>query len=192
MSKNEVGKIYCLRSNESNKIYVGSTFQKYLCNRLAKHKFSYKAYLNNKYHYVTSFELLKNDNCYTELISEHQDVSKEMLRKFEGEEIRKQKDICVNKRIEDRTSKEYRFDNTDKIRNDKQQHRITNLDKIKQYEKQYRIINNDKLKVDKQNYYNNNVEKLTQKFVCDICGGQYTYQHKQTHIKTKKHIQKLD
>ena len=41
------GKIYTIRSYETELIYVGSTTEKRLSARFSKHKASYKIYLNN-------------------------------------------------------------------------------------------------------------------------------------------------
>tara|TARA_R110002153_G_C13022946_1_gene467738 strand:+ start:39 stop:443 length:405 start_codon:yes stop_codon:yes gene_type:complete len=36
-------------------------------------------------------------------------------------------------------------------------------------------------------YRDNNKDKLKEKFNCD-CGGKYTYNHKDSHFRTKKHL----
>ena len=65
------GKIYKIIYNDitNNKlfIYIGSTIQT-LYSRISKHKYDYKRYLNNKYCYVSSFEIIKNNNYQIELI----------------------------------------------------------------------------------------------------------------------------
>jgi hypothetical protein len=52
-------KIYKLISNHTDKIYIGSTTQKYLSARKAQHRNDYKRFKNNKCHYITSFELFE-------------------------------------------------------------------------------------------------------------------------------------
>ena len=159
-------KIYTIRSYQIDKYYIGSTTQP-LHKRLYDHKRGYTLYQNQKYHYVTSFELIKFEDCYIELLEEINFDNKEQLDKREGELIRANLNDVVNKRIEGRTVKEYRIDNADKLK----QYRVDNADKIKQY----RIDNADKIKALK------NV-----KFVCE-CGGKYTYGGKSIHFKSKKH-----
>ena len=66
----------------------------------------------------------------------------------------------------------------DIIGNKKERHRI--------YDKEYNQINKEKIKIKKQEKYNNNKEKLLEKFDCD-CGGKYIFNHKKRHIKSKKH-----
>lgn len=51
------GKIYSIRSHQTNKVYYGSTAQ-LLCKRIAAHRANYKLYIDGKYHYVTSFEFM--------------------------------------------------------------------------------------------------------------------------------------
>ena len=82
------GKVYAIRSHQTDKIYIGSTTQ-LLCKRLGDHKANYKQFLITEKMHMSSVELLKYDDAYIELISEHNNITKEMLRKFEGENIRK-------------------------------------------------------------------------------------------------------
>ena len=47
-----------------------------------------------------------------------------------------------------------------------------------------------------KDYHQKNIDRLEEKFICDICGGKYKYMNKTNHFKTKKHqnillIQKL-
>ena len=56
------GKIYKIECLTTGLIYVGSTTKQYLSQRLSHHLYSYKKYQNNNHHYVSSFEILENDN----------------------------------------------------------------------------------------------------------------------------------
>ena len=62
-NKYKRGKIYKLVSFQTDKVYVGSTCEPYLSNRMSKHRVNFKNYQNGGYHYVTSFELLKYDDA---------------------------------------------------------------------------------------------------------------------------------
>lgn len=121
------GKIYCIRSFQTDDIYIGSTTQT-LAQRLGKHRTNYKLYLKGKQHYYSSFELLKYDDYYIELITLYPCSCKAELEAEEGKYIRELN--CVNKRIEGRTDKQYRNDN---------------IDKKKEYNKQYYIDNKQKI-----------------------------------------------
>ncbi len=98
------GKIYSIRSYQTDEIYIGSTTQA-LSMRIGGHRANYKKYLNDKYEYITSFKIIKYDDCYIELIELCSCNSKEELFKKEGEFIRSMK--CVNRCIAGRTRKEY-------------------------------------------------------------------------------------
>ena len=165
-NKYKNSKIYTIRSYQMEKYYIGSTTQP-LHKRLYDHKSNYKSYQNQKKNYVTSFEVIKYDDCYIELLEEINCDNKEELIKREGEWIRANLNDVVNKKIEGKTLKEYRVDNADKIK----QYRIDNADKIKQYY----IDNIDKI---------NAVKKV--KFICE-CGGKFTNTNKAQHFKSKKH-----
>ena len=178
-NKYKTGKIYKIVCNVTGKIYVGSTI-KPLKIRLSGHKTNYNLYLNDKYHYVSSFDILKDGNYSIELICNAACISKKELHAIEGVYIRELE--CVNRFIPGRLKKEYN-----------KQYYKSNLDNSKQYYKD----NEDKIKNTKKEYYKNNVDifkqyykdnsaKLKQKFNCD-CGGKYSNCHKARHINSLKH-----
>ena len=107
------GKIYRIISPSTDVVYIGSTIQP-LCKRLQNHKADYKKYLNGKYNYGSSFEIVKYDDACIELICDYPCDSKKELERKEGE-IQRETD-CINKKIAGRTDKEYRDDNKDKIK----------------------------------------------------------------------------
>lgn len=130
------GKIYTIRSFQTEKYYIGSTNHKTLSHRLSKHKSNYKIWLNDKKKYTTSFEILKYDDCYIELLELCPCNIKAELHKREGELIREHKDSLVNNNIPSRTPKEYQIDNKQKIKDCKAIYRIENKQKIKDYKTQ--------------------------------------------------------
>ena len=80
-NKYQYGKIYKIVSNVSDKVYYGSTCEKQLSRRLAGHRSDYKKYLSNdeKYHFLTSFKILEEDNYDIVLVEEVNCNSKEQL-----------------------------------------------------------------------------------------------------------------
>ena len=62
------GKIYKLISNHTADVYFGSTIEEQLTNRLSKHRGHYKMWLTGKYYYLSSYELVKYDDCKIILI----------------------------------------------------------------------------------------------------------------------------
>jgi len=196
------GKIYCIRSFQTDKIYIGSTTQT-LAQRLGKHKVSYKLYLKGKAKYISANELLKYDDYYIELITLYSCSCKAELVAEEGKYIREWD--CVNKQIPGRTKKQWNFDNRDKINEHKKQRYIVNRDKKLEYQKQYyynnrdkqieyqkqySIDNKDKNKEKRKQYRINNREKINeqkkQKIIC-ICSCKSTRSNFRRHIKSKNH-----
>lgn len=166
------GKIYCIRSFKTDDIYIGSTTQT-LAQRLGKHKGSYKYYLKNNKYYISSFEILKYDDYYIELIKLYPCSCREELVAEEGKFIRDWD--CVNKRIDGRTRKQYSIDNRDKNRERCKKYRIDNIEKLKKYRIDIREKNIEKCKK-----YNK------QKLRC-ICGTHSLLVNFRRHIKSKKH-----
>ena len=121
--KRQTGYIYSIRSYHTELFYIGSTFGT-LRQRLFKHKQNFKRFNLQKYAYISSYEIIKYDDVFIELVKTYENVNKMELRKFEGEHIRQNK--CVNKMIAGRTRKEYRENNQDKIK----QYYENNKDKI--------------------------------------------------------------
>ena len=100
------GKIYKLWSPQGTEeeVYFGST-----CNELYKRKNQHK--YNNECRSKILFK--KYDDIRIEVIEEYPCNSKAELLKKEGEYIRNNK--CLNKHIPDRTHKEWREDNKEKL-----------------------------------------------------------------------------
>jgi len=173
------GKIYAIRSHQTDKIYIGSTTS-LLSKRLYGHKQNFKKWKNGKYSYVSSFELMKYDDVYIELLQGYSCDTKMELHKREGEFIRSEN--CVNKNVAGRTKKEHYQENKEKTK----EWRENNKDKIKEYYQD----NNDKLKEYSKEYYQGNKDKINKQYECE-CGGKYTHQNKSTHFKRKKHLSKI-
>jgi len=180
----ENGKIYKLVSNHTDKIYVGSTCKERLCQRLAKHKKSYKEWLkdNNK-HNISSYRLFELGDVKIVLLESVNCKTKDELLKKEREYIEKFKDIIVNKVIPSRTIKEYREDNKQKIKEYKQQYHTEHKEKLKQKTYKYREEHIEEYK----NYKNKYVNEL---YDCE-CGRQIKKGNKYNHNKTKIHLENI-
>jgi hypothetical protein len=93
-------KIYKITCNLTGLCYYGSTKKK-LITRLSEHKNDYKRFLNGRLRFLTSFDIIKNNDYKIELIEEcFIDNKKER----EGYYIRKFD--CVNKNKPDGTQRE--------------------------------------------------------------------------------------
>ena len=155
------GKIY--RIDGGGLTYVGSTTNKYLSTRLAKHKNHYKRYLDGKSeNYYTSFEIIKTGEYKIELIEMFPCNSKDELNAREGHYIRQMD--CVNALIAGRTKKEWYENNKEHVVAQKKQYRENNKQAIS--------------------------TRANQKHTCE-CGGRYTNRNKSTHLKSLKHLNYL-
>ena len=124
------GKIYMIKSPQTNMCYIGSTKQT-LEKRLKQHCNAYNVHNADK-PYCTAYEIIKFENPYITLLEEMQNVTKQELCRKEGEYISNTLN-CVNKIIAGRTKPEYYELNKDKIKLYKKAYRETHKDKIKEY-----------------------------------------------------------
>ena len=152
------GQIYSIRSYQSNDVYYGSTVQP-LTKRLSAHKNNFKRWKNEKYSYVTSFDIIKYNDCYIELVEKYPCKSKTELQQREGQIIRQNND-AINKKIEGRTQKEYNEDNKDRIKIQTKEYYNKNKVKIllrhKEHDKEYRNKNKDLISYKKKIMYKKN------------------------------------
>jgi hypothetical protein len=158
------GSIYSIRSHKTTDVYIGSTSQQ-LCKRMTDHRKSYKHYLKTNNNYYYAFDILKYDDAYIELIEEIEYENKQELTAKEGHYIRNM--MCINKRIEGQTRKEY-YD----------KYNLEHREEHYNYKKEH---NSNK------KYYEKNKDQINKQIICE-CGGKYTHCHKSIHLKTQKHI----
>lgn len=95
-----IGYIYKITSDKTNKIYIGSTTMN-LKYRLRQH---ISTYYNKKN--VSSIEIIKYGNAKIELLEQIEFINIKKLKEKEGEYIKINNDICVNKQIAGRTYQE--------------------------------------------------------------------------------------
>ena len=158
MNKYQQGKIYKIIDNTSKKVYIGSTCLK-LNKRLTIHKSDFNRFKENKFHFLTSFQIIENGDFIIELIKNFPCEHKLELEQQEGITINQYKKDgfeVVNKCIGGKSRKEY-------------------------YQE-----NNENIKKNVAIYRNKNKEKNNEKFIC-CCGGRYSFINKSSHEKTKKH-----
>ena len=154
------GKIYRLVCNITKKEYIGSTTDK-LNRRLSKHRADYKKYINEKSHYISSFQILENNNYSIVLIENYPCNSKEEL--LQRERFFIEKTECINYKIPIRTeeeNKEYQkeYEKSDKCKKRRKKYKQDNIEKYNLYAKQYRELNKESIK----QYYEDNKEKLAE------------------------------
>jgi hypothetical protein len=144
------GKIYKIVCNITGKCYIGSTCCPKLSQRLSQHRQDFKAFLNGKRSYVTSYDILERGNYEITLLESFPCNNKEELLKREREYIETLE--CVNKLIPIRdieekktlqriNTKEYCEENKPKILENKKNYRIENKDNLADKRKIYREKN---------------------------------------------------
>jgi hypothetical protein len=168
------GKVYMIESLEGGCRYYGATVQS-LSQRLGKHR------RDNKYRpkkNITSKLVLNYPDARILLVENYPCNSKTELEAREAQYIRN--NDCVNKKIPQRTEKEFKFhyyrENKEEILKKCTEYRSTRKPEIKERDRLYRQNNNDRLKAFKG-----------RKCICE-CGKPYTHCHYQRHLRTEQHI----
>jgi hypothetical protein len=154
------GKIYKLSSPSTEDVYIGSTYQS-LRSRFTSHKMDYNLYVSQKREYLSSFEIVKYNDCIIELVESYPCDNKDELRMREDYYIKLYPNAvnihAAYQSPEDR--KKYQNDYSNN------------------YNKPY--LENNKDKISKQR---------KQKITCNICGVVHTKGTHARHMKSKEHL----
>jgi hypothetical protein len=125
------GKIYKIESHVGDKIYIGSTTKQYLSQRLVHHRSDYKSWQNGtRLNRVNSFILFEEygvENCQIVLLETFPCNSKDELHSREAHYIKTI--TCVNRAIPNRTQKEYKIDNEERLKVRDKNYREANKEK---------------------------------------------------------------
>ena len=139
-----------------------------LFRRLAKHKSNFKSFQKGKGNYVTSFELLKCNDYYIELVEDFPCERKEQLNSREAHFIRTMN--CINKVIPFLTDEEkkqyksiYRQENKEEIKEKKSIYYQKNKEEIKEKQAIYKQENKEEIKDYNANYWKNHKKELQEK-----------------------------
>ena len=180
------GKIYSIRSHQTDKIYIGSTTQS-LAVRFGGHK---------RQTACSSREIMKYDDAYIELIELFPCASKMELNLREGEIIRTRD--CVNNNIAGRTQAEWREDNKEHKNQYAKQYYNDNKTVIAVQMKQYRETHTEEMKQYQQTHKKTSAGKKKQydqthnKMRVCSCGNEYndgnTYDRNK-HYRSVHHIE---
>jgi hypothetical protein len=185
MTNYQLGKIYKIVCNTTGLTYYGSTCEPTLARRLAGHVGKFKSFRGNgKAKFITSYNVLKNDDYAIILVELAPSNNKMELRQRERFYI--ENNECVNKNIPSRTDTEYSYDNREKINAYGIQYRLDNADIVA---KHY-FANKDHILETKAKYYAENIEEIKRKQL------EYRANHKEEtkirnaeyHLKNKERI----
>jgi hypothetical protein len=176
---------------EEGDIYYGSTTQP-LHKRLFQHKSDYTNTCVRPCNSKLIFQKYGMENVKIILIKYYSCESKKELEAEEATYIRNNK--CVNRVIPNRSIKEYRETNKDRIKDYYEENKEKILEKMKDYyetnkekKKEYRETNKEKKKEYLKEYYERNKEKLNEELECE-CGCKVVKQSLKRHQTSKKHI----
>jgi len=173
--------IYGIFCKTTYRVYYGKTTET-IKERLQKHKDDYKSYLKGNSHYITAYEIIKNNNYEIKLLETCD--NKNHMKEREGYYIRTFP--CVNKNIPGRTKEQYYQDNREKILEERKEYYKENKEK----KKEWREDNKVKISEYRKEYYEENretiLEKQKEKYTC-ACGSSITKQGKSQHEESIKH-----
>jgi calcineurin-like phosphoesterase family protein len=134
-------KIYKIISQNTDKIYIGSTTKHYLSTRLAHHKCVYNKWKKGEHHKITSFDIIQFDDCKIILIENYPCNTKEELEAREYHHIKENNDLIVNSHMPSRTKKKYEEEHKEHLETKRKQWREENKEHLKEYKKQWAIKN---------------------------------------------------
>tara|TARA_R110001632_G_C11155207_1_gene397858 strand:+ start:78 stop:662 length:585 start_codon:yes stop_codon:yes gene_type:complete len=182
------GKIYKIIDNTNGNIYIGSTIQT-LKMRLYKHKSNYK----DKFHNLTSFDIIKNNDYKIELLEHYSCNNKKELETREREYI--ENNICLNRHIPMRTNKEWREVNKKIINENAKEYREKNRKKLNEKAKVYHKKHRDKIIQYLKQYREKHRKEISEirkvKVLCEICDCKIRKQHIHRHNRTTKHLNNI-
>lgn len=142
-NKYQRGQIYTIRSHQTDQFYIGSTTQP-LHKRLHSHRTHYKLWsADNTKGKCSSYEIIKNEDNYIELLEDFKCNSKKELNKREGQQIRFYREKCVNIQIAGQTQQEWYQDNKEAILEQSRQHYKVNKEAINQKQRKYYEANKE-------------------------------------------------
>ena len=137
------GKIYKLWSPSKNLVYYGSTCET-LPQRLAKHKYMHKVYIEGKSsHYCYSSLIFQCEDYKIELLEDYPSNNKSQLLKKEAEYIKNNE--CVNPQIPGRTSQEWYQNNKEIVIVKRKEYNKNNPQVYQQASKKYYEKNKEKI-----------------------------------------------
>ena len=198
------GRIYAIRSlSHPELVYIGSTCLP-LHQRLYKHRYCYSRWwtpltcINPKYY--TSYEVIKYEDHFIELIEEHPCQNKQQLRQREGQVIRETD--CVNKRIAGRTRNEYYQDHKTHLLQRSSVRHQNNREKDNEYARRWYQENKEYISECNQAKYQANKAHFNEKrkaryynnkkhVECEVCGCKVLEVCLTRHYESKKHLDAL-
>lgn len=196
MPSKKIGYIYKIehKTRTDTPLYFGSTTN--LVEREKNHKYNCCSDKYKKHNYYV-YEFIRDfggwDNWKMTKLNEILYEDKKELKKLERlyiENYHKEGKKTLNKTIPNRTKKEWRKDNPDKVNKILQQSRLRNREKANAYRKEHYHKNKERILKQNKEYYHKNKEKINnernKKFKC-LCGAEVAIRQRADHFRTKFH-----
>lgn len=196
------GKIYIIRNNFNDKIYIGHTTQ-ILCDRMKHHRSNSRPTTKqSSMRLYQAFREIGVENFYIELIENFPCNSVEELRAREGYWIRHYQsfkpDVGYNYQIAGRSRKEkcfeYHATHKDKRSQQWKEWYEKNKDEVKQRKKVYREAHKQETSDYNKEYAEKNKEKIPERMnqviKCE-CGEDVMRKSMYLHKKSKRHLSKV-
>ena len=165
----QLGKVYKLVSSQTNDIYIGSTCQSTLANRLCQHKIQYRSYLNgNQRKYISSIEILQYDDVQIVLIEDYPCERKEQLTCLENYHIERNREIAVNMKraftglSRKEFKRQYYQDNKEDLSVKNREYVEEHREQVCAYKKQWHEENRERIIEEKRRHYDENKEEINQ------------------------------
>jgi hypothetical protein len=163
MSNYQNGKVYKIApiNGEEGDIYIGSTTEEYLSQRMTKHRTSYKHWKEGKCPYLTAYGLFDKyglENCYISLIELCPCHIRDELSAREGFHIRNM--VCVNKHVMGRTRSEYKSEKKAEISEAGKVYYLKNKEETAVKQSDYYQENKVKLNIRHKEYCKKNAETI--------------------------------
>ena len=163
MSKRDYsqGKIYCIRNNITEDIYVGSTCERLLSKRMVKHRSSMK---NERDKHTKLYQKMNEvgvEHFYIELLHNFPCANHDELTAEEGRCIREI--TTLNGRVEKRTYAEWKADNRQHVKETQQKHYQENKEKVLERVKDYREANREISLQQHKEHYQQHKEEYAEK-----------------------------
>ena len=165
------GKIYKLICDDPELIYIGSTTEHYLSNRLSGHRQNYKKGRLN----TSSKKLFEVGGVKIELIELYPCECKEQLLLRERYWLENTESVNLTKRpfvsYEEKLERKkeynrlYYQDNREQVLQQKREYNANNRDKKKEYDKKWQQDNREKSLDRMREYYQKNREEILQKAI---------------------------
>lgn len=182
-----LGKIYRIYSpsNPDAGEYIGSSCEKLLCRRMAKHRCQYKRYMEKGVGIkTTSFPILEYPDAKIELVESFPCETKDELLKREGSWIERKRleGGCVNRKVAGQSQAEYMekhreqeaerarkwyAENKERAVETKKQYYEKNKEEIikkqLEYQREYRKKNREMIRRKEREYYAKNKDKINER-----------------------------